>query len=98
MTGLANPYGGLMVLSSRSPAILCRRPPKAKGDIVVVKGANPRASNGSVPHENLPLVALVNGGAAVEAELVAGTLRDNRRAVLLGSKTCGESSITSVIP
>jgi carboxyl-terminal processing protease len=46
----------------------------------------------------LPLVALVNGGTAHEAELVAGALQDNHRAVLIGAKTFGESSIESVIP
>jgi carboxyl-terminal processing protease len=46
----------------------------------------------------LPLVALVNGGTAREAELVAGALQDNRRAVLLGTRTFGESSIESLIP
>src|SRR4029077_8446766 len=48
--------------------------------------------------KGLPVVALVNGGTAREAELVAGALRDNRRAVLLGTKTFGEGSIESVLP
>ena len=74
-----------------------------KGDIVVVKGrkaANVKrisATPGDLA-KGLPLVALVNGGTAREAELVAGALQDNHRAVLLGSKTLGESSIVSVIP
>src|SRR6516164_7706866 len=74
-----------------------------KGDIVVVKGRKPAsvkrvsATPGDLA-KGLPLVALVNGGTAREAELVAGALQDNHRAVLLGSKTFGESSIVSVIP
>jgi len=74
-----------------------------KGDIVVVKGRKPTsvkrisATPGDLA-KGLPLVALVNGGTAREAELVAGALQDNHRAVLLGSKTFGESSIESVIP
>jgi carboxyl-terminal processing protease len=74
-----------------------------KGDIVVVKGRKPAsvkrisATPGDLA-KGLPLVALVNGGTAREAELVAGALQDNHRAVLLGSKTFGESSIESVIP
>src|SRR5262249_11202010 len=48
--------------------------------------------------KGLSLVVLVNGGTAREAELVAGALQDNHRAVLLGTKTFGESSIESVIP
>jgi carboxyl-terminal processing protease len=46
----------------------------------------------------MPIVALINGGTAREAELVAGGLQDNRRAVLLGTKSFGESSIESLIP
>jgi len=74
-----------------------------KGDIVVVKGRKPSsvkrisATPGDLA-KGLPLVALVNGGTAREAELVAGALQDNHRALLLGSKTFGESSIVSVIP
>jgi carboxyl-terminal processing protease len=74
-----------------------------KGDITVVKGRKAddvkriAATPGDVAN-GLPIVALVNGGTAREAELVAGALQDNRRAVLLGTKTFGESSIESVIP
>ena len=74
-----------------------------KGDIVVVKGRKPAsikrisATPGDIA-QGLPLVALINGGTAREAELVAGGLQDNRRAVLLGTKSFGESSIESLIP
>ena len=74
-----------------------------KGDIVVVKGRKPTsvkrisATPGDLAR-GMPLVALVNGGTAREAELVAGALQDNRRAVLLGTQTFGDSSIESVIP
>jgi carboxyl-terminal processing protease len=74
-----------------------------KGDIVVVKGRKSvsvkriSATPGDIA-QGLPLVALINGGTAREAELVAGGLQDNRRAVLLGTKSFGESSIESLIP
>ena len=74
-----------------------------KGDIVVVKGRKPAsikrisATPGDAA-QGLPLVAMINGGTAREAELVAGGLQDNRRAVLLGTKSFGESSIESLIP
>src|SRR5205085_4468823 len=48
--------------------------------------------------QGVPIVALINGGTAREAELVAAGLQDNRRAVLLGTKSFGESSIESLIP
>jgi carboxyl-terminal processing protease len=74
-----------------------------KGDIVVVKGRKPESIRriGATPGDlaqGIPIVALVNGGTAREAELVAGALQDNRRAVLLGSQTFGESSIETLIP
>jgi carboxyl-terminal processing protease len=74
-----------------------------QGDIVVVKGRKPAsvkrisATPGDLAR-GLPLVVLVNGGTAREAELVAGALQDNRRGVLLGTQTFGDSSIESVIP
>jgi carboxyl-terminal processing protease len=46
----------------------------------------------------MPIVALINGGTAREAELVAAALQDNRRAVLVGTRSFGESSIESLIP
>ena len=69
----------------------------------IVKGRKPNslkrisATPGDLAR-GMPLVVLVNGGTAREAELVAGALQDNRRGVLLGTQTFGESSIESVIP
>ena len=74
-----------------------------KGDIVVIKGRKPSSTQrvSATPGDlaqGLPIVALINGGTAREAELVAGALQDNRRAVLLGTQSFGESSIETVIP
>jgi carboxyl-terminal processing protease len=74
-----------------------------KGDVAVVKGRNPGATKhiSAMPGDlakGLPIVALVNGGTAREAELVAGALQDNHRAILLGTKTFGESAIETLIP
>jgi carboxyl-terminal processing protease len=74
-----------------------------KGDITVVKSRKDDSAKriAATPGDltnGLPLVALVNGGTAREAELVAGALQDNHRAILVGTKTFGESSIESLIP
>ena len=74
-----------------------------KGGIVVVKGRKPASVKriGATPGDlaqGLPIVVLINGGTAREAELVAGGLQDNRRAVLLGTRSYGESSIETLIP
>ena len=74
-----------------------------KGDIVVVRGRKPAATKriSATPGDvakGLPIVALINGGTAREAELVVGALQDNKRAVTLGTKSFGESSIESLLP
>jgi carboxyl-terminal processing protease len=92
-----NPGGSFDVAVAAADAFI------DKGDIVVIKGRKPAnvrrisATPGDLAR-GVPIVALVNGGTAREAELVAGALQDNRRAVLLGTQTFGESSIESLIP
>lgn len=45
-----------------------------------------------------PLVVLVDGGTARAAEVLAGALRDQYHAVLLGSKTVGLCGLTKTLP
>jgi carboxyl-terminal processing protease len=74
----------------------------AKGVIAQIQ--TPRAPLKPIPASpgdlarGLPMAALINGGTAGEAELVAAALLDNHRAILIGSRSFGENAIETMIP
>ena len=95
---LRNNPGGLLDQSVEVADMFLR-----DGDIVSMrgrdaKGASTFKARSQESDVDSPMVVLVNAGSASASEIVAGALRDRKRALILGEQTFGKGSVQNLIP
>jgi len=89
--------GGLLTEAVRTTSVFLD-----KGTVCTVSGLHQDETvyevSGGAEFSRLPVTVLVNGGSASAAEIVAGALADNERAVIVGNRTYGKASVQSIRP
>ncbi|MDQ7031174.1 MAG: S41 family peptidase [Desulfonauticus sp.] len=95
---LRNNPGGLLSQAVEVSDIFLSR-----GLIVYTKGRDASSRSEYKAHNqptdiHCPMVVLVNAGSASASEIVAGALKDQKRAILIGEKTFGKGSVQTIIP
>lgn len=101
---LRNNPGGLLDSAIEASDAFISNDNKGKDELIVyTEGRLPnskftaKATAGDILNK-APIVVLINGGSASGSEIVAGALKDNKRALLMGTKSFGKGSVQTVLP
>ena len=109
VTKKINPMKGLVLDLRNDPGGLLNQAIEVSdvflksGTIVSTRGRTKSMETKAAAKDNgneitCPIVVLVNEGTASAAEIVAGALQDNGRALIVGTQTFGKASVQTVIP
>lgn len=99
-----NPGGLLDAAIQVSDAFLDKTKQETKPELIVyTEGRFPGSEFKAVANpgdilKKAPLVVLINHGSASASEIVAGALKDNKRAIIVGTQSFGKGSVQTVLP
>lgn len=101
---LRNNPGGLLDSAIQTSDAFIHNDQKGKEEMIVyTEGRVPGskftalATPGDIMQQ-APIVVMINQGSASGSEIVAGALKDNKRAILMGTRSFGKGSVQTVLP
>lgn len=101
---LRNNPGGLLDVSAKISNLFLNSELLYLNNLIVyTRGKNSfiqlkKKANGKDILNGLPIIILVNSGTASAAEILAGSLQDHRRAIVVGNTTFGKGSVQTIFP